>query len=284
MIKDVSESDLDKARAFLETHAETSLFLLSNLAEFGPRAGDDPNSGNYKFIEDDGAIRAVFCLTRRGILLAQTAGRRDLAEHIVHACERERISIQGVVGEWQAAEAIWRILCATPSFRPTHVSKEVLFHLALSKKDDGHPRARFLDPIDFTEWVRLNSAFLTEQELPIHGTNEERRANFASECTARRWWGVFESNQLVSTAALNAVYKDIGQVGGVYTMRGKRRRGLARSVMYTLINDAIDRHRLKRLVLFTGEKNLAAQTLYESMGFARLGHFALLFGGNAEAP
>jgi predicted GNAT family acetyltransferase len=283
MIKDVSESNLDKTRAFLETHAETSLFLLSNLAEFGPRTGDHLNSGDYKFIEEDGEIRAVFCLTRRGILLPQTAGRRDLTESIVRACERERNSIQGVVGEWQAAEAIWRILCATSRFRPTHTSKEVLFHLALSKRDDRPRRARLLDPIDFAEWIHVNTAFLTEQKLPIHGTNEERETNFASESTARRWWGIFENHQLVSTAALNAVYKDIGQVGGVYTVPGKRRQGLARAVMLTLSSDAIDQHGLRKLVLFTGEENFAAQALYQSMGFARLGHFGLLFGVDADA-
>jgi len=35
----VATADLERVRSFLEAHVETSLFLLSNLAIFGPRLG-----------------------------------------------------------------------------------------------------------------------------------------------------------------------------------------------------------------------------------------------------
>jgi ribosomal protein S18 acetylase RimI-like enzyme len=42
---------------------------------------------------------------------------------------------------------------------------------------------------------------------------------------------------------------------------------------------------LQKLILFTGENNIAAQGLYRSLGFRRLGEFALLFGvpGDTQA-
>ena len=90
-------------RGFLEAHIETSLFLLSNLAIYGPHLGENWLSGNYHLVEEDGRIVAVFCLTRRGNLLVQAGGRTDLAESILETCESEPIEVCGVVGEWAVA-------------------------------------------------------------------------------------------------------------------------------------------------------------------------------------
>src|SRR4029077_11087448 len=89
MIGHVTDSDLQRVRAFLESHVDTSLFLLSTLAALGPRLGHHLNSGNFRLIEAHGQIVAVFCLTRRGNLLVQAGGRTDLAEQIFEACETE---------------------------------------------------------------------------------------------------------------------------------------------------------------------------------------------------
>jgi ribosomal protein S18 acetylase RimI-like enzyme len=68
------------------------------------------------------------------------------------------------------------------------------------------------------------------------------------------------------------------QIGGVYTAPHLRRQGLSRALMRALIDDAIRLHGLTRLLLFTGENNDAALSLYDSLGFVRVGAFALCFG------
>ena len=99
MIQDVTAADLEPVRAFLEANLDSSLFLLSNLAMCGPRRGDHPNSGNFRFIAEEGRIVAVFSLTLRGNLLVQAAGRVDLAEEILGACDGEPIEVTGIIGE-----------------------------------------------------------------------------------------------------------------------------------------------------------------------------------------
>src|ERR1700761_2302556 len=126
MIRHVSTDDLERVRRFLEAHLDTSLFLLSNLAIFGPRLTDHPNSGNYKLMEEAGRVVAVFCVTRRGNLLVQAAGRADLAESILESCEGETLEVCGVAGEWPTAAAIWELLRADPRFEPAVSSKDVL--------------------------------------------------------------------------------------------------------------------------------------------------------------
>jgi hypothetical protein len=106
---------------------------------------------------------------------------------------------------------------------------------------------RALVPNDFDEWVKPNTDYLVEEGLPVQGTIAERKAQFVDQTKAGYWWGAFDNKQLVATAALNAIYGTIGQVGGVYTVPEKRRRGLARSAMLLLLNDSKNRHHLRRL-------------------------------------
>ena len=291
MIRHVTDSDIERVRAFLESHVDTSLFLLSTLAARGPRLGHHLNSGNFRLIEEEGRIVAVFCLTRRGNLLVQAGGRTDLAEQVFEACETEPIEVCGVVGEWPMAEALWSLLRADPRFETTHNLKDVLYRLML--KGTRRPvvalrNVRALDVKDFVQWERLNTAYFAELSLPLQATLEQRRTDFIVRIRSGLWWGTFDdSDELVSIASLNATYGTLGQVGGVYTRPAERRKGLARSVMQLLIEDCRRRLRFEKLVLFTGDDNVSARKLYESLGFEAAGAFGLLLGdrrANTRAP
>jgi len=287
MIRHVTDSDLDQVRAFLESHVDTSLFLLSTLAALGPRLGHHLNSGNFRLIAEEGpgkepTIVAVFCLTRRGNLLVQAGGRTDLAEQIFEACETESIEVRGVVGEWPMADALWRLLRADPRFETTHNLKDVLYRLMLKGTAGAVAESstlRQLDAGDFVQWERLNRAYFAELSLPLQATLEQRRSDFMMRVRSGLWWGAFDDcYELVSIAALNATYGSLGQVGGVYTRPADRRKGLSRAVMQLLIADCRERLRFEKLVLFTGEDNMAARKLYETLGFEPAGAFGLLLG------
>jgi predicted GNAT family acetyltransferase len=287
MIRALTETTVPRAQAFLETHAETSLFLLSNLATFGPRLGKSFNSGNFHLIEEDGEVIGVFCLTRCGNLLVQTGSRNDLASVILSACDKEPISIEGVIGDWQAADSIWKHLSSDYRFQPTYTSKERLYKLALPAASESvvSPRdmqVRRLNPQDFEQWEPLSTAYFTEVGLPAQGTVEQRKASFDGQAAAGHWWGTFAGGRLVSMTGLNAAHGALGQVGGTYTLSSERRKGLARTTMGALLTEASGRHHLQEIILFTGEGNLAARSLYESLGFTVIGNYGLFFGSWTE--
>lgn len=277
-LRAVNENDLPKVYRFLEQHANTSMFMLNNLELNGPRLGTALNSGDFKVIEEDGNVCAVVCLTRRTSILAEAGGRTDFAPAIVEACRAEPIAIGGVLGEWKLAEAIWSILRKSPEFKELYAAKEILQTLDLDRVTLPalRPQVRQLRAEDFEYWDLMNAAFCAEEGLPVQGTSVERQAVFARSAEARRWWGYVEDGRLVAMAGLNAVYKQLGQVGGVYTAPDRRRSGLSRATMNALLSDAVRVHALKRLVLFTGEHSHAARRLYESLGFVTAGDFALL--------
>lgn len=82
--------------------------------------------------------------------------------------------------------------------------------------------------------------------------------------------------KLNSIAGLNSKSDEIGQVGGVFTPKEKRKHGYAKATMLHLLKDCRDFHGHAKSILFTGETDLPAQKLYESIGYERIGHFALI--------
>lgn len=282
----VSASDIERVQAYLRMHSDTSLFLASNLTDHGHALSGAMNSGNFKCLLDGDRIRGVFCLTRRGNLLAECGGESQFAEAILNACRTETIPIAGVVGEWHVAEAIWKILIESRAITAVeHISRELLYRLnpdpsALPWRD---PDVRCLEPQDFDAWEPINSAYMREEGLPIQGSSEEGRQAYNAAAGAGRWWGCFEQDEPIAIGALNAVHESIGQIGGVYTVPERRRLGLATRLMQSLIADSATTLGLRKLILFTGENNAGARRLYESLGFRRGGEFALMFGTPAES-
>ena len=282
MIVDVTDADVLLATAFLERHPETSLLLLSTFRAFGTRLGDSLYSGNVKAIVEGGEIQAVWCLTRSGNLVAQAAGRADFAPAIVEACAEEPIAIRGVLGEWSVSEAIWTLACAAYGLTSTFVSKEASYRLELDPHlaaAPGDGQVRMLTGADYPQWDRLSLAFLDEQHLPAQGTPEQRQAAFMRSSGLGHWWGAFDEGRLRSLAGYVALYRSIAQIGGVFTPPEWRRAGLSRAVMTRVMRDSTVVHGLERLFLFTGEANVAARRLYESLGFEPFGHYGLFFGG-----
>ena len=267
----VDEANLPAVQAFLEQHVDHAMFLLSNLAANGPRIGTALSSGNFKVIEENGRVRAVFCLTRRTNILAESSARTEFARTIVDACRAESIPIGGVIGEWNLAEAIWSVLRANPGFKEVYTSKEVLQARNLNEVDPLTQRShvRHLHVDDFEQWDRVNAAFCAEEGIPVRETPAARKALFEQIVQACRMWGYFEDGLLLAMAGLNAVYKHIGQVAGVYTVPDRRRSGLSKATMNALLADSASLHGLQRMILFTGEHNHAARHLYRLLAFRR---------------
>ncbi|MNS44153.1 Acetyltransferase (GNAT) family protein [compost metagenome] len=276
----LSESRRDEALAFLRDRRETSLYLLNNLAEYGPVLTEQLNSGNFKVVVDGDRVVAVFVLARRGNLLAQTDRAAELAGLILAACESEPIALQGFVGNWTVADPLHQAYRARrPHFDTTFNARDILFRRPVEAvTTPGDTAVRPLRADDFEAWDPLQRAFLEQEGIPVQGTEAQRRAQFGVQTARGHWWGYFAAGELVSTVALNACVEGVGQVGGVYTPPEHRRRGYSRAVMQRLFADAAGPLGLHTLILFTGEGNVEAQRMYEQLGFERIGHFGLIFG------
>lgn len=279
-VEAICDANRAQAQAYLARHEDSALFLINNLRELGPALTAHPHSGNFKAIRQDGRIVGVFCLSLRGNLIVQCEG--DFSALVLEACAKEPITLRGFVGEWTSVAPIHqRFTASNPGYRARLESREILFTCPLRKGDAmlvHDARVRLLVAADFQQWLVLRRGYMAELGLPDDLTLEQHRDLFLAAVHARHWWGLFDGASLLSQVALNSCGETVGQVGGVFTPRAHRQRGLAKASMRHMLKDCRDLHGHTRSILFTGEENLSARKLYESIGYQRIGSFALILG------
>ena len=281
LIEAVTESSLQDAIAFLRKHEDFSLFLLGNLEAHGHKLTSAPNSGNFKLIRHGGKIVAVFCLTRRGNLLVQSEiSDRRLSEKILTASQEEQLPILGLLGPWDFCQSLWNLFREKAIIlNDSLVAKNILYTLDPSKQMvSDEPHVRLLLSSDYPQWKRLRIEYL--EGLPNDLSEEQNHELFLEKVNNKISWGYFLQGQLVAMADLNAKATDLGQVGGVYTIPNARKKGFARSVIRRLMTDAKNIHKIRKLIIFTGENNHPARRLYESLDVHPIGYYGLMFGNN----
>lgn len=265
---------------FLKEHENYTLFLLSNFENYGATLTDAPYSGNFMLIRSQGQVVGVFCLTRKGNLLIETILREPIFDIVLNACHQELIPLKGVVGSWNFCEPFWKYLKAKKIIqKEVFTSKEILYSIVLNKHNFlPQDNVRLLTEADYIQWKPLRLDYLIEEGLPNDLTDTQLFNQFLEKTERKIIWGLFLENVLVSIADLNAKSLDLGQVGGVYTIPSFRQRGYSKSVMQQLLLDAKEIHKIRKMIIFTGEQNFPAQKLYNSLGVSQIGYFALLFG------
>jgi predicted GNAT family acetyltransferase len=90
----------------------------------------------------------------------------------------------------------------------------------------------------------------------------------------RTFHGIWESDSLVAVAGTHLYSSEerVCAVGNVYTRSDRRGRGLAARVTTAVVKRALADH-IDTIVLNVGHENVAAQRVYERLGFTRYCEF-----------
>lgn len=279
-LEKVDQSSLSEMIYFLKRYENYTLFLLGNLADHGYILTEAPNSANYHIIRSSQEIIAVFALTKRGNLLIQSKLQEPIFEMLLQACLNEALPLSGLLGEWDFCSSFWHFL-KTNNVIQTDIftSKEILYSKEIPTfENQHHSSVRILIPNDFSQWEVLRHDYLAETGLPHDLTSQQLQTQFVTKTKEKIIWGCFRDNELISIAELNAKAFGMGQVGGVYTVPLCRNQGYAKSVLYQLIYDSYRIHDLHKLLIFTGEHNVSANHLYQSIDAKFIGYFGMFFG------
>jgi predicted GNAT family N-acyltransferase len=277
----MTEINQREAMAFLSRYEETAVFLLGNFHEHGPSLGTRVNSGNFKILQSDGSVVGVFCLSRRGNLFVQSEVQEPAFDLILEHCKQEPMPLRGIIGDWNFAHIFWQYLLEKKIIRKeVYFSKEINYSLILDHRECyGDPKARLLEPSDYSSWIVLRKNYLKEQKLPYDISDEDMFAEYLNKSQRSMIWGLFVGSHLISIANLNAKTERLATVGGVYTMPAWRKQGFGKALMEQVIYDCNNKLSLHKLIISTGEQeNKPAQKLYESLGCRKVGYMALLFG------
>jgi predicted GNAT family acetyltransferase len=282
ILGDGDEAWLDR---FLMRHADSSLFLRSNLCVAGLVDRGQPLQGTYAAAFRQGEVVAVVGhFWNENLILQAPEQAAELATAAVKASRRR---LGGLIGPHEQVVAARRGLGLMG--RPTHIAEEeILYALPLvqlctpAALEDGRVRCRSGRTEDFdllTDWRAAYSA----ETLGESETNQSRqrdRETIERYITRAEQWVLEAEGTPVATSTFNARLADTVQIGGVWTPPPLRSRGYARAVVGGSLLAARDVG-IGRAVLFTPQRNIAAQRAYESLGFRPVGDYTVtIFAGD----
>lgn len=279
-IRRLSPGDSAALTRFLAAHADSSLFLRSNLQAAGLTYDGRPFEGVYVGMFAGEALLGVAAHYWNGVIVLQAP--HDAGALARAAVETSARAVQGLVGPWAQTSAARTALGAER--RPTSLnSKEILSRLALSELrvpaslTNGVYRCRRSHPSDIGQLIEWRMGYsaeaLHEPDTPANRAKQTpalERAHAAGEIFVLE-----HADRAVSTCHFNATAGDMVQIGGVWTPPALRRRGYARAVVAGAVLAARTAGVLAA-VLFTNEDNLAAQRAYAAIGFTPIGDYGLI--------
>ena len=280
MIRILEPGDEERLDRFLRQHADSSLFLRSNVLVAGLRDEGKALQATYVARLDGDEVAGVVAHCWNGNLLLQApVEASELARRALTATGR---AIGGILGPWQQVAAILKDLALQEVPTSTR-SREDLFALSLdglrvpSALEHGALTCRRAGPDDLellAEWRRsFRIEALGEPDLP--GLLASCRDGVARGHASGSLFVLTEQGRPVSTCAFNARHPQCVQIGAVWTPPRLRSRGYGRSVTAGALLLA-RAEGVTRSVLFTGEDNVAARAAYVSLGYRRVGDYGLV--------
>jgi predicted GNAT family acetyltransferase len=280
VVKRLGPEDRATLEAFLLEHADTSLFLRSNLRAGGIVDEGKPLQATYAGAFDGGTLVAVAAHCWNENMLLQAP--RCVDEVVRAAVTLSGRTVRGVVGPWAQVCAVRRALGKedTPA---TFESEDQLYALALADlvrprvldEPDVHCRATRDDDIDLLVRWRVAYAIETLHARPGDSMHDDARADMERHHAAGDAFLLERSGRPISVSTFNARLPDVVQIGGVFTPPELRGRGHARAVVAGSLIAVADSG-VQRAVLFTGRDNLPAQRAYAAIGFRRIGDYGLV--------
>lgn len=274
---------------FLYQYEDFCMYLIGNLEKFGPTSTDYPHSGNFYFIHTPDSIFGVFCLCNTGVFLAYILNNiltSDLIRIILTQIESEKVPISGIIAEHSIADKFISALRAKFSQQLIVLSNstsELLkisdlhhrnFEFCIENNDEDEIRCLRIE--DFSRFSELIFEF--EKAIRYqHEPQEMLRKIFEEAAGIGQIWGYFKGNELVSMARLNSTTRTGGCFGGIYTRPEFRNRGLAKNLIKKALKDCKEIHSHTHNSLYTDESNIPALSLYNSLGFIKIGQMQTIF-------
>ncbi|CAN5795563.1 GNAT family N-acetyltransferase [soil metagenome] len=282
------EAELDR---FLMAHADTAMFLRSNLRAVGLVDEGKPFQGTWFCAFAGGRIVVVAVHGWNGIVLVQAENDRhevDLGMAALAAVEATKPrgrTITGIIGPFSQVGTT-RTALDLDRRKASLENKEYLYALDLAKLVLPHGAARVrpttADDMELCAAWRVDycqeAMSMSVEESRVRSRDDVERTHARGDSFLLEDAG----GAPVSYSAFNARLPEAVQIGGVWTPKDLRGNGYARAVVggSLLLARAFG---VNRATLFTGEWNGSAQKAYEALGFERIGDYGIVyFSGGAD--
>jgi len=265
---------------FLAQHADTSMFLRSNLLAGGLVDCGETRQGTYAGVWDGEALCTVAAHFWNGMVIV--LGSVELETAVARAVKWSGRDVSGFAGPWD--QVVRARAALGPAQAPARKdSCEDLFALALTdlripeplsrgECEVGPPRAEEISGL--VQW-RVEYGVETLGDMRGPEQEERCRRNILDYQARGAAWIARVAARPVSFSGFNAMVPDAVQIGGVYTPPELRGKGYGRcAVAGSLV--AAQAQGVSRSILFTGKDNVAARRAYLALGYRIVGEYGLV--------
>lgn len=270
MIRQAGPGEEAEIEAFLAGHPETSMFLRSNLAEYGLEDRQHPHAITYFRHPRTGPVGAVFGRTNSGFLMSQApAAGPELWQGFAAILQGQEV--RGMTGDDGQVVAVLDALgLLGAAFNLNHAEPLYRLDLATLQAPDADIRRPVADDVDllslwFAQYMR-DTGQAGDQADSLRAAIT-RAVEAISQGNTRL---LIEDGVPVAMTGINAEVGDMVQIGGVFTPPDRRGRGHARRVVAAHMAELRDTGS-KTAILFAN--NVAAARAYEAIGFERIGAY-----------
>ena len=271
----LNNNDVPEVERFLAPHAESSMFLRSNMARAGLEYKDEDYAGEYWAVFDGENIKGILAHYWNGNVMMQCPEVHDLLQLTSYFLSKKTRKVKGILGLEEQAALVVDIL-DIPKEDFTLNNTEGLFSLDLNKLAlpdlDGFETIcpSEMDQDLLFEWMRdYDIEALGYEDGPALYEHINQRISRMKDGTILT---LVHEGEPVSLAGCNARVGDMNQIGPVWTPPGHRGKGYARRAVAMLLNEEKDAG-INRSILFTNNK--AAEKAYKSLGYARIAKYRL---------
>lgn len=281
-IRMLAAGDENRLAAFFAGAPDETLMQRANLARAGAGWRGQRYGGLFAGAFEGERLTGVIGHYWNGYLLplVQDVGRdfRPLLQRLLDASS---LPVTGVLGGWDQVSATMR----HPAINGRAVrrcDREILYALPLEALKVpaplryGEVAVRPIEADDVPMLTAWRMEVLVDTFKLARGiaTFDEAANDLGAALEEKRGWVVEADGRPLAYSGFNAALPDVVQVGGVYTPRFARARGLARSAVAGSLMKAREAG-ASRAVLFTDVANVAAQRAYGALGFNPIGDWGV---------
>lgn len=266
---------------FLESRADSSMFLRNNLRRSGLEDTGLAYSGTYVAALEKGRIEAVAALCWSGTLMVQAPYHLGpILQRLTRLAPRQ---VRGILGPLPQTDEARQLLgmTKTPVLKASredlfalHLDRiEIPEHLAEGRWTSRRPRRSELAGL--VDWRLLSVTETGAAAQPDEHTRGDAEEVIRNLDRDGALWVLEVDGRIVSMNSYNATMPDMVQIGGVFTPTDLRGLGFARACVAGSLASA--RHAgIKRSVLFTPKENASAQAAYRAIGFRVVGDYGIV--------
>lgn len=278
-IRLLNSSDYHALTSFLALHAETSMFLLSNIERGGLEYKGEVYQGQYWGSFDPRKnITGVLVHYWNNNLMLQTPNLICLGELTDHFKNNISRPVAGILGDnLQAQQLIYKLELHDAEYNIN--SNDHLYGLNLKhwnppdQKVEHHIMNADLLPSDILfHWIKDYEIEALNNSPQEHNFNNYIETRVQRLQSSNNCWALVINNIPVSLAGFNATTSSMVQIGPVWTPPEHRCKGYCTKLLSTILLNAKMRN-IQKAILFTD--NIHAAKLYQKLGFKKCGNFKI---------